>query len=73
AATVTLVVLCMISWQLIIPAAYALSVALALGFWIFKRLGGLTGDVYGAAIELSELAFLIVCQLSLDRPNVLID
>ena len=24
-----------------------------------RRLGGLTGDVYGAAIELSELAYLI--------------
>lgn len=27
--------------------------------WVALRLGGLTGDVYGAAIELSELAFLI--------------
>jgi adenosylcobinamide-GDP ribazoletransferase len=26
--------------------------------WIQRRLGGLTGDVYGAAIELGELAFL---------------
>jgi cobalamin synthase len=25
-----------------------------------RRLGGLTGDVYGAAIELAELAFLVV-------------
>jgi cobalamin synthase len=27
-----------------------------------RRLGGLTGDVYGAAIELAELAFLVVVQ-----------
>lgn len=63
------VVLCSLSLQLVLPAAYAVLVALALGFWIFKRLGGLTGDVYGAAIELSELTFLIACQLSVEPRN----
>lgn len=46
--------------QAIIPAVTALITALAIGVWLNHRLGGLTGDVYGAAIELSELAFLIV-------------
>lgn len=32
------------------------------GLWIARRLGGLTGDVYGAAIELSELTFLVLIQ-----------
>jgi adenosylcobinamide-GDP ribazoletransferase len=39
--------------------AAALGVALALGAWLNRRLDGLTGDVYGAAIELAELAVLI--------------
>jgi len=41
-----------------IPAACALGTGLAVGGWIAIRLRGLTGDAYGAAIELSELAFL---------------
>ena len=39
-------------------AAVALVIALALSTWVGRRLGGLTGDVYGAAIELAEIAFL---------------
>jgi adenosylcobinamide-GDP ribazoletransferase len=39
--------------------AAALGVALALGAWLNRRLDGLTGDVYGAAIELAELAALV--------------
>jgi len=43
----------------IIPAIAAFGVALAIAAWLYRRLGGLTGDVYGAAIELAEVAFLI--------------
>jgi adenosylcobinamide-GDP ribazoletransferase len=39
----------------------ALAVALALGALWNRRLGGVTGDVYGAAIELAETAFLALC------------
>lgn len=46
--------------QAILPTVAALVAALAIGVWLDRRLGGLTGDVYGAAVELSELAFLIV-------------
>ena len=42
-----------------VAAASALSVALALAALLDRRLGGLTGDVYGAAIELTELAVLV--------------
>lgn len=42
------------------PAAAALAAALVLALLVRRRLGGLTGDVYGAAIELAELAFLVV-------------
>jgi adenosylcobinamide-GDP ribazoletransferase len=41
------------------PTAAAFVVGLALALWLHRHLGGLTGDVYGAAIELSELAFLL--------------
>jgi adenosylcobinamide-GDP ribazoletransferase len=43
----------------LLPAAAALATTLALSLALDRRLGGLTGDVYGAAIELAELAFLI--------------
>jgi adenosylcobinamide-GDP ribazoletransferase len=42
-----------------IAAASALAVALVLAGMLDRRLGGLTGDVYGAAIELTELAVLV--------------
>jgi adenosylcobinamide-GDP ribazoletransferase len=47
----------------VIPAASGLSAALLLGYWLRRRLGGLTGDVYGAAIELAELVFLMAACL----------
>jgi adenosylcobinamide-GDP ribazoletransferase len=42
------------------PALAALSCALAFGAFMRGRLGGLTGDVHGAAIELAELTFLLL-------------
>jgi adenosylcobinamide-GDP ribazoletransferase len=40
------------------PSAAALAAALGFAVWMQRRLGGLTGDVYGAAIELAEVAFV---------------
>jgi len=40
------------------PTVLALAAALGFGVWMRRRLGGLTGDVYGAAIELAEVVFL---------------
>ena len=40
--------------------AVATAVALALGAWASKLLGGVTGDVYGAANEAAEAAVLVV-------------
>ena len=37
------------------------AVVLRFAFWLHRRLGGLTGDVYGAAIELGEVAMLVLC------------
>jgi adenosylcobinamide-GDP ribazoletransferase len=44
----------------VVPVLAALAAALGLAIWLHRRLGGLTGDVYGAAIELAELAFLVM-------------
>jgi adenosylcobinamide-GDP ribazoletransferase len=43
----------------LVPTAAALIVALGFAVWMRRRLGGLTGDAYGAAIELAEVVFLI--------------
>jgi adenosylcobinamide-GDP ribazoletransferase len=38
--------------------------ALGIGFWFYRRLGGHTGDTYGAVVEWTEA--LILCSLSRD-------
>jgi adenosylcobinamide-GDP ribazoletransferase len=43
-----------------LASAAALAVALALAVWIHRRLGGLTGDACGAAIEVAELTVLVI-------------
>ncbi len=45
--------------RLWLPLAYALVTAVVIGLWAQRRLGGATGDVYGAALELSEVVALI--------------
>ncbi len=46
------------------PAAAAGAWALGFAFWSSRRLGGgLTGDVYGAAVETAELVFLLAALL----------
>jgi adenosylcobinamide-GDP ribazoletransferase len=62
-AGATLVALAALGWlggRALVPALSALLAALAIAAWLHRRLGGLTGDVYGAAIEAAELAFLVV-------------
>jgi adenosylcobinamide-GDP ribazoletransferase len=63
-----------IATALIVPAAYllgapaaraaaaALVSALVLALALDRRLGGLTGDVYGAAIEIAELVFWVAAR-----------
>ncbi|KAB2960245.1 MAG: adenosylcobinamide-GDP ribazoletransferase [Candidatus Methylomirabilis oxygeniifera] len=65
-AVATCLTLALVAWtgvRIIVPGASALAVALGMGVWLKRRLGGLTGDVYGAAIELSEIVFLVVAGL----------
>jgi adenosylcobinamide-GDP ribazoletransferase len=45
--------------EVYVAAAAALAVVVVLAVWLRRRLGGLTGDVYGAAIELAEVAALV--------------
>lgn len=42
----------------LLPLFAAGGAALAVGAWVGRRLGGLTGDVYGAGIEIGEAVFL---------------
>jgi adenosylcobinamide-GDP ribazoletransferase len=59
ASVVLLPVLLAAGRPVIVPLVAALATALAIGLWLWRRIGGLTGDVYGAAIELAEIAFLL--------------
>jgi adenosylcobinamide-GDP ribazoletransferase len=57
--TVTLALLVLaLGAPVALAAGVALAVALLLGLWLQTRLGGLTGDAYGAAIEIAEVAAL---------------
>jgi adenosylcobinamide-GDP ribazoletransferase len=46
--------------RLVPAAAAALLVVAGLSLWVRRRLGGLTGDAYGAAIELAEVTVLLM-------------
>jgi len=49
--------------RFVIPSLVTLATAMTLGLWIRRKLGGLTGDVYGAAIEIGEVVALLVVGL----------
>jgi adenosylcobinamide-GDP ribazoletransferase len=59
AAALSLLLLAALGRAALVPAAFSLACALCCGALLNRRFGGLTGDAYGAALELSELAFLI--------------
>ena len=48
-----------------VPGLYALAIALLAAYLLLsaakKRLGGVTGDVFGCLVELTECVVLIVC------------
>ncbi len=51
-----------------LPFVAALAVALLFAWRVGAMLGGLTGDVYGAAIELGEVVFLVAATVRLGPP-----
>jgi len=61
ASGIAVVVVAVLGPPLILPALGTAAGVLAFGFWLNRRLGGLTGDVYGAAIELGEVMMLLLC------------
>lgn len=49
----------------LLPFAFAIGVALAFGWWAKSLVGGMTGDLYGATVEIEEaLLFLFVAALA---------
>jgi adenosylcobinamide-GDP ribazoletransferase len=60
AVAILLVTVAVLGARLAVPAAGATLGVFLLGLWMRRQLGGLTGDVYGAAIELSEVIVLTV-------------
>ncbi|MEB3270607.1 MAG: adenosylcobinamide-GDP ribazoletransferase [Synechococcus sp.] len=66
-----LVLLGGLSWQLRAPPAVSLGIlpALAVPLWLGRRLGGHSGDSYGACVEWSEtLALLLMAAIALMTP-----
>jgi adenosylcobinamide-GDP ribazoletransferase len=59
AAALAAAVLAWFGLRVALPAAVSLATVAVAALSIQRRLGGLTGDAYGAAIELAEAAFLV--------------
>jgi adenosylcobinamide-GDP ribazoletransferase len=59
-AVALLVAVASLGWAGVVALAAALAASVALARFLAARLGGITGDVLGAAIETSELAVLLV-------------
>jgi adenosylcobinamide-GDP ribazoletransferase len=64
AAAIAAAVVASLGARLVIPALGAGVLALGLGWWLTRRLGGLTGDIYGSAIELAELIVLVLGEVN---------
>jgi adenosylcobinamide-GDP ribazoletransferase len=60
ATVIALVTVAVLGAPLVLPALGTAVVVFAFAFWLHRRLGGLTGDVYGAAIELGEVSMLVL-------------
>jgi adenosylcobinamide-GDP ribazoletransferase len=63
ATAIAAVTLAVLGPALILPALGAGVIVFGFAFWLHRRLGGLTGDVYGASIELGEVAMLVFASI----------
>jgi adenosylcobinamide-GDP ribazoletransferase len=50
-------------WDGIIISMGGISIAISIGFWLDRRLGGHTGDTYGAIVEWTEVGILLLATL----------
>jgi adenosylcobinamide-GDP ribazoletransferase len=50
----------LLGWGGLVIAIVVTATALAVGAWATRRLGGLTGDVYGALVEITEVMTLLL-------------
>jgi len=50
----------LLGWGGLVIAIVVTATALAIGAWATRRLGGLTGDVYGALVEITEVMTLLL-------------
>jgi adenosylcobinamide-GDP ribazoletransferase len=64
AGVTTLLAVVAAGYELFAAAVFGLALAGALALWIRWRANGLTGDAYGAAIEVCELGVLIAARWS---------
>jgi adenosylcobinamide-GDP ribazoletransferase len=62
AGGIVCVVAAVFGFHALLPLLLCAASGWMLGAWAKARLGGITGDVCGAAIELGELAFLLGCR-----------
>ena len=60
ATVIAVVTIAALGAPLMLPALGTAVIVFAFAFWLHRRLGGLTGDVYGAAIELGEVSMLVL-------------
>jgi adenosylcobinamide-GDP ribazoletransferase len=50
----------LLGWGGLVTAIIVTATALAVGAWATRRLAGLTGDVYGALVEITEAMTLLL-------------
>jgi adenosylcobinamide-GDP ribazoletransferase len=65
ATVVVSIAVSLLGFRFLAPAGGALAAALIFSWWLRVRLGGLTGDVYGATIELAEVMALTIAEAAL--------
>jgi len=64
AAAIAAAAVAALGTRLLLPTLGAGLLVMAMGWWLSRRLGGLTGDIYGAGIEMAELIVLVLAEVN---------